>query len=102
MRHSGIVQATGTEALRVVARRPSNASSYPSRRARRIMTSSHVLHHRLGLLVVDDVGDRQDDGNVALVLPPVLQAARFASDFTGLVEDRNSALAAVLVDLALI
>src|SRR5438309_6613547 len=29
-------------------------------RTRAVMTSLHVLHHRLGLLVVDDVGDREN------------------------------------------
>src|SRR5437773_2514449 len=69
-----------------------------SRRSCRLKTSRlHVLHHRLGLLVVDDVGDREDDGHIALVLPPVLQAARFTTDFAGLVQNRHGALAAVLI-----
>src|SRR5574338_78371 len=63
-------------------------------------SSLHVLHHRLGLAIVDDVGNRQHHGGVAGVLPPVLRAEELARDVAGLVQDRDEALAAVLVDLA--
>src|SRR5947208_13156225 len=47
----------------------------------------HHRHHRVGFLVVDDIGNRQDHHDIAFVLPPVLEAIGLASDFSRLVQD---------------
>src|SRR5437899_86388 len=62
----------------------------------------HVLRHGFGLLVIDDIGNGEDDGLVAFVLPPVLESVRFARDLSGLMQNRHRALAAVFIDLALV
>src|SRR5262249_52902860 len=49
-------------------------ASPEARRSHPCKRRLHVLHHRFRLFVVDDVGNRQNDRDVAIVLPPVLDA----------------------------
>src|SRR5438067_5369172 len=91
------IQSTAEESkMSMMARmKRRRARAAPASRPARTATKLHVLHHRFRLLVVDNVGDRQHDGHIAFVLPPVHQAVRFARDIARLMQDRDGALAAV-------
>src|SRR5690242_9738770 len=53
-------------------------------------------------LIVQHVGDEENDRSVAQILPPVRGFARFAAKITGLVHDWSRAVAGKLMDLALL
>src|SRR5258705_627930 len=109
MRHSSAAFARG-HSRRKGGGGPGTVPSSPHARERRPSSNCGLVagddrplyhrHHRVGLLVVDDVGDRQHDHDAPFVLPPMLETVGLARDFAGLVQDRHCAFAAVFEDLA--
>ena len=57
--------------------------------------------HIVVVLVVKDIAHEQNDGLVAVVLPPMRGAARLRPDLAGFMHDRIGAVAGVFDDLPL-